>query len=463
MKHIPVILFIFGFAVLSFLWGFSSSYFKIFPGQKVEAFISELESFIKGHSDEPATTPLQKIISDFGGLPARYINRSPYILKQPENSSEFLAKNKDILFKGYTNSPPEGYILVSGAFDFEGDYNKGLALFSTEGEYIRHWRIGGFKNLEFRNTSLANSIIDYKNSRIITGSSKILMAHDWCMDESEKPLALSFGNTHHNIEFAPDGSIWTSFGTEFNDKIGIVQLGAEKPDDLSNLEAIKRITFKEIIEANPEISPLSNRSKIVFDIDSDPGKLRPDIGYLEDPFHHNDVQPFVDKRFPTKSGYALAISVREQNIILVIDPDTKKILYYNQGIVERQHDPDYHNGSLYVYDNGTFRGYSRIVKFGFDEDIKENPFGFETIIDGRDYNWIDPSRGQHQVFEHGGKIYHLVINDRNGIIYIFNNSGKAVFAMQNYLKGEDMAVLQLRSGLFISPEQYQELEVSCKN
>jgi hypothetical protein len=57
----------------------------------------------------------------------------------------------------------------------------------------------------------------------------------------------------------------------------------------------------------------------------------------------------------------------------------------------------------------------------------------------------------------------MLVHDRQGKLYIFNENQKPVFALQNYFKlnGSDSIGMQLRTGLFISKDQYDQLQKSC--
>jgi hypothetical protein len=444
IKAIRIIAGIWLLGLLFYIWGVSTVEYEIFPWRYVDNLHTEVKQFLKGHEDEPDTTALEKLESDRGGVPYRWFTKNVPELQSPGDAAKFTVERDGFSIQGYYTKPPKGYFIVSGAFDLDDDYNRAAVLISAKGEYIRHWRVDAAVGLA----------IDETRGTIL--SSNDLQAVPWCSDGTKEPPQL-FLQQHHSIEIAPDGTYWTNFYDSF------LQLDPNKKDHEGKLEIIRSISTRgELMPLNPNISLFSTHLRTIFDEEKDPEKRHPIIRFGLDPFHNNDVQPFVDERFPTSLGYALLISVRNYSLILVVDPETKKILWYRQGLTERQHDLDYFDGGIYVYDNGTFRGYSRIARIEFD-DPDDGSFGIQTIIDGRKLDWFDATHGQQQVFAHAGKRHHLFINGKFGRMYLINDQGEIVFALQNHFKtpGDTNTSIQLRAALFISESQYERFERSC--
>lgn len=449
MRKEIIITVVAGFWLVSitfFLWGTITVKYQVWPWKTIDKVYLNISDFLKGHPGEPNTTALQKLKSDFGGIPYRFLIESVPPLKIPEQATPFRHQSDEFLINGYHTESLDGYVLVSGAFNINEGYNRAVVLFTSEGEYIRHWPLLSV---------VVGVAIDFQENALLLGDG--FQKIGWCDDEKTLPN-YNYKSQHHSIEIAPDGTYWT------NDKDNnLIQLNPKKRTDDGKLEVLRTINIVEdLVLINNEISPLTTRYDLQWDVEQDPQKNHPVPRLLKDPFHHNDVSPFVDQRFQTSLGYALLISIREQNLLLAVDPETKKILWYRQGLTERQHDVEYFDGSLYVYDNGPFRGYSRLVRIEFD-DPNDGSFGIETVIDGREFGWFDPSRGQHHVFRHDEKMYHMLVNDRQGKLYIFDENQELVFALQNYLKlnGNDSIGMQLRTGLYISKNQYDQLQQSC--
>lgn len=127
-------------------------------------------------------------------------------------------------------------------------------------------------------------------------------------------------------------------------------------------------------------------------------------------------------------------------------------------LTERQHDPDFYDDGIYVYNNPTFSGSLRIDCIPFENESRVN-FGLKTKIDGSKYGWFDPSRGLHNVFTKENIRYHLFVNDRNGRIYLFGQDARYLFETVNILSGQtdDSTRLQLRSALYVGEQAFATL------
>ncbi len=107
-----------------------------------------------------------------------------------------------------------------------------------------------------------------------------------------------------------------------------------------------------------------NRSKI----ETNKSKYKPMIGGDYDYYHMNSVQVLKDnplaksdKRF--QKGNWL-ISLRNVNLILIIDKNTKEIVWvYGLNKLDNQHTPRMlDNGNILIFDNGRYRNYSRVIE-----------------------------------------------------------------------------------------------------
>lgn len=442
MNRLFNILPVIGLLVLIFSWGYAASFFRIFPWELVNPAAVDVRKFLRGDPSEAVSSAYQKIISDQGGMPYRYLLQSPGKLKVPNDAKEFTISNKYAEIKGFNNGAPEGYILLNGGFYSEDTDNANVVLISTSGEYIRHWqdKISMF------------TTVDHKRKKIITGHN--MTSQSWCNSHENTPVDLYMERTHHSIEVAPDGTYWTSNGVPRRE--GIVQFNPNKLGEDNYMIVKREITLSQITKNNKDVSPFFTRTQLEWDPENDPGKRNPSAIFLKDPFHMNDVQPFVDERFPTKLGYALLVSVRNLNLIFVLDPVTKKVLWFNQGQNERQHDIDYVDGDIYVFDNGPLRGYSRLTRTNFEGSK------FETVIDGRNYDWFDPTGGSHDTFSYKEKLYHLITNIKMGRAQLFDKDSNLLFEVQNLLRGDDGKGIEILSASFITVEEYESLESDCK-
>lgn len=460
MKRVQLIVLAYVLVAVSFVWGAMSIKYKLFPGPWLITALDEWDSFVKGHPDEPQTTPLKKLVSDLGGIPYRYIQEKENTLKIPANAQEFSINQSGILFKGYSirNEMPPGYILFFSAFQFPGKNNVGAVLISTEGELKGVWPFAN-KRLD------VIPDIDFDRKDVLLSGQYLFPWGCNITDFDRKVDVKTYGKGHHGVQVAPDHTYWVHLRKSLSEA-NLVQLDPTQVDNDGFYKVIKRISLDAqdkdgVPHKNQEISPLSVRVNHTWDFRTDFQRMNPIIQYLDDPFHDNDIEPIVHPKFPTNWGYALLVSVRSANLIMVLDPETSKILWYRQGLTENQHDPDQFQDGVYVFNNGTIRGYSSLDYIPYDSQDQKH-FGAKTIIDGRKYDWYDPSRGQHTVIMSGGKRFHLIVNDRNGRMMLFNAKSELLFEGINFVPDSDLSArIQIWSAIFLNQEQVDQLNSDC--
>ena len=89
---------------------------------------------------------------------------------------------------------------------------------------------------------------------------------------------------------------------------------------------------------------------------------------LHDYYHLNSVQRLPDTKLGREDSRFregnLLLSLRNANLILVIDRDSRRVVWsYGPGVLELQHAPTMlANGNILIFDNGAQRGHSRVLE-----------------------------------------------------------------------------------------------------
>lgn len=182
---------------------------------------------------------------------------------------------------------------------------------------------------------------------------------------------------------------------------------------------IKEISVKDIMFANlPRDFFSIKQQKLEFTWD-------------HDPFHFNDIDVLTNdksKFFSNKYNEGdLLISSRSLNSFFILDPKNLKIKDYFHAHTRRQHDPDWNNGYISVYDNQTeFEAFgkesvrpnkTRILKLNLNNEKKI----IEKFIQS-DYG-ID-QRGNHDIFNFQNNEYTLVVLPTLNKVDFYKNTNK---------------------------------------
>jgi len=147
---------------------------------------------------------------------------------------------------------------------------------------------------------------------------------------------------------------------------------------------------------------------------------------LEDVFHTNSLAIIKrDVKGLFKKGNLL-ISIRELNLIAVLDIELKKIVWkWGQGVIYKQHHPTLlDNGNVLVFDNGNEkRGYSRVIEV----NPLKNKIIWEYKGDSKNILYSS-TRGASQQLPNGNI---LITESNKGHAFEINKKGKIVWDFYN--------------------------------
>ena len=233
-------------ALIFFGWGVATMQYRIFP----HATIMAVRDFVRGDPSEN-TTVFQKLQNDFGGKPARFIR--DYTPADPSKFKELVIEGTNArreparLF--ISDSAPEKYRILVGAFDFETAF-WGAILLSPTGEILHRWAMNGDR-LEMSETDdIAKNL--YGISFFPDGSAAFtlqepsggLIKVDYCSQVAwTKP-----GLFHHVAQITEDKTAFWTYGRGGGVLHPLLML-----IDAQTGETLREIDMVDVEKANPEI------------------------------------------------------------------------------------------------------------------------------------------------------------------------------------------------------------------
>jgi len=214
------------------------------------------------------------------------------------------------------------------------------------------------------------------------------------------------GGFHHAVTLADDGTLWTLLD-----------------DAIAQVDAATGAVLR-VIDIRKDLVD-GKRLQGVFAIRTDERQDAP--AWVGDPFHINDVEPLpaaLAAAFPMFAPGDLLVSLRELNLVAVLDPASLDLKWWSHGPWHKQHDPDFQpDGSIAVYDNDMGFGASRIIK------VFPATGRFAVALQGTEaepfYNW---RRGKHQGLANGNT---LVVDAENGRVFEADPAGRRVWTYEN--------------------------------
>jgi len=309
--------------------------------------------------------------NDVGLEPSRHLvdSRRP----RTEDASETYRVHRE-------GAAEPGFTLISGLSQDQDLAAHAATLYSESGDVVHVWPVdyelilpGGLRGVNV----MLHGVEPLPDGSLVTAfdAGSALARIDAC----GQPMWVTEGDFHHSVELGDDGTIW-SWRNEV-----IVQVDVETGEVLHELDL-----RQDIIEAHNQHGAFSIHAA------EDAKEVRPQ----GDAFHANDVEPLREAMadaFPMFEPGDLLISLRELNLVAVIDPEDGALKWAQHGPWHRQHDPDFEpDGTISVYDNQMGIGASRILKV--DPASREVTVVYEGTEEDPFYSY---RRGKHQILANG--------------------------------------------------------------
>jgi hypothetical protein len=201
---------------------------------------------------------------------------------------------------------------------------------------------------------------------------------------------------HHSVFRAEDGTFWVPLG---NNVAQVSPAG----------KIIKKIKVETMVKR-------AGLHGILYIHDSQKTKMHP-----------NDVEVLSSEdaaAFPLFAAGDVVYSMRDLNLIIVFDPETEVIKWYQHGPWLRQHDPDFlPDGRISIFDNRMDLGASAIV--AIDPVTREQEVLYEGTKEHPFYTGI---RGKHQHLANGNI---LITETHAGRVFEVTADGEVVWEYVN--------------------------------
>ena len=331
-------------------------------------------------------------------------------------------------------------IMLQGLFDGQHE----IRLIEQDGSVLRRWPFSPGELTEgvshLKNRPLVDWNYDSHGSAMLADGSVVfnidqiaLVKLDRCGERVWRVDA----RAHHSVEPADDGTIWVSSSIHHVDSSPLPAWLFRPPyaeDTLLQVsadgEVVKEISLIEVFVKNDAwglLTVAGGPDTATY------AAARPDID--RELFHLNDVEALpasLADAFPQFEAGDLLVSVRNRNLVLVIDPETLEIKWHSVGPWIRQHDPDWHgSGTIRTFDNNR-EGPGDGESLGRSRIIETNPVANTHRVllgSGSDPNFYTKRRGKHQQLPHGrilateaetGRVF--ITDSNNAIVWEYHNA-----------------------------------------
>lgn len=331
-----------------------------------------------------------------------------------------------------------GYVLIAGLSEQQETSAFEVGLYDGAGRMLHRWPVDyrqldpdGPKPLHVMLHGM--EVFDDGSLAVTFDAGRAIARLDACGNATW----VKRGNYHHSISTDGEGGLWVW-----------------RDEAIERLDAVTGEVTKTL-DLRRDILPANGGQDGVFSVRATIDGNGEGLAYPSDPFHANDVEPLrpeMAAAFPMFEAGDLLISLRELNLVAVIDPDSGALRWWQHGPWLKQHDPDFQpDGTITVFDNHTGSGASHILR------IDPATRAISTVYAGSEatpfYSW---QRGKHQMLPDGNV---LVTEAEQGRVFEAAPDGGLVWERDmGWDANRNMIVTEAR---YVPAEFYPDGPPSC--
>lgn len=251
--------------------------------------------------------------------------------------------------------------------------------------------------------------------------------------------------THHSVTPAEDGGFWLAGNRPAKDVPESLFFMEQSYDKLTNdnFGRYEQLLIK--VDKNGKIVKRFSVLQALVNAGLERSLARSLMEDNQDPTHLNDIE-IVTKKLATKvenikEGDLLA-SLRNMDMLIVLDQNDGSLKWYQTGNWVRQHDPDItKNGNIVIYNN-TVEGLA-LNRYAGSNLIELNPANGESWIiypTKEDHKvFFSDIMGSHQLLANGNR---LITQTKAGRVFEIDQSGSIVWEyIKPYADNKRLAAL----------------------
>lgn len=290
-------------------------------------------------------------------------------------------------------APDDGaLILLSGFFD---DSNE-LRLIQRNGSVVARWPVR-FSTLFPKPTHMPAAYVPATDWNIDTHGAlalpdgSVVFNFEWGglvkLDRCGVPLWTVPQRTHHSVERAEGGGFWVP-GRRLVANVPTPYPPFDTPFDE---DLILKITEDGQVERSLSVPKIFYDNGLEAVLTATGSRFKSGMAWDEEIVHLNKVAELsreLAPEFPMFEAGDLLLSLREQNLLMVVDRDGAKVKWWRIGPWRRQHDPEFRRGgTIMLFNNNVYE-----TMFGASVDV--SPVTAPRVSNIGDVN---PVTGEYRV------------------------------------------------------------------
>ena len=314
------------------------------------------------------------------------------------------------------------FVFMAGFFDEENQ----IRLIRRDGTLVRKWSLDYFKHFpdpDARVCDLTSPLRTDTHGAHATPQGEVVFNYEYCgsvkLDQCGVVIWSIVKPTHHSLVPATAGGYWLLGRHKW--------LASEQPGRFppfstpAKEQTIQEDTLLRVSEDGEILEEVSipelmreNALEALLTANGDPFSLHT-INRAE-LVHANKVAELpseIADSYPLFAAGDLAISMRKLNLVMVLDPVTKKVKWHQTGPWLRQHDPEFRrDGRISIFNNNVYRtayiNEKTVLSTPYTTNIiAVDPVSRETTVifgEKPGQEMLSVIRGQHELLENDGML-----------------------------------------------------------
>ena len=374
------------------------------------------------------------------------------------------------------NLPDDGaQILITGFFDNENQ----IRLIKRNGTIVKKWSLDffdHFPNADIRACEGSSALGFDTHGVHLTPKGEVVFNYEYCgsvkLDQCGKVVWNINKPTHHSIVPAEAGGYWVLSRLNWNAKEEpnrFPPFSSSGKDKTIHEDTILRISEDGQILEEISIPVLMLKNNLEALLTSNGLNFNLKHVLNNEIVHANKVAELpasLADYFPLFAARDLAISLRELNLILVIDPISKKIKWHQTGPWIRQHDPEFRqDGRISIFNNNVYR-----IAYENEQTKLNNTFSTNIIAvdpvsrktevifgEKTGQEMLSVIRGQHELLKNDGM---LITEFDAGRVFEVDSDKNIVWEYVNQY--DDKYVGEITNAVLYPAGYFQEKLHNCK-
>lgn len=266
------------------------------------------------------------------------------------------------------------------------------------------------------------------------------------LDPCGEPIWVRQGIFHHSFDRDDDGSVWTwhAQGTPYGHHHDLLRFDPDTGEPLETISLVDDVIRRDVTAEMVLATRGDFRFRHFARTPNDPTAI--------DLYHPNDIEVLnaADAAaFPDFAAGDLLISIRNLDLIAVLDRQDHHLEWWRHGPWIEQHDPDFlPDGRISVYANNPGHGRSEIITIDpgsghLANDLHDGGVRFDA-----------PSMGKHQYLPDGNV---LIVAPAEGRVLVTTSDGLPVFEFNNVVPDLPGVHAHVANAVWLPPDHFATL------